>query len=78
MTRPVEPQEVVNLVEQFVDKTLRDAAEYINNEPLDESNVYSLHLLASEIYALGFNDGAMADAIRSQRQISRSREKAPS
>lgn len=75
MTKPIEPQPVVQLVESFVDTTLDDAAKYDNSEPLDASNVYSLHVLAGEIYALGFEDGQMAEGVRAQRQRSRDARK---
>ena len=71
MSRPIEPQSVIQLIESFVDRTLNDAAKYESSKPLDESNVYSLHDVAAEIYALGYHDGCMAQAVRDQRQRNR-------
>ena len=78
MTRPIEPQPVIQLVEAFVDKTLNDAAKYENSKPLDESSVYYLHEAAAQIYALGYNDGCMAQAVREQRQRNRDATEATS
>lgn len=75
MTIPIEPQPVVQLVESFVDKTLDSAAKYDNSEPLDASNVYELHTLAAEVYALGFEEGARAFSVRAQHQRSRDARK---
>lgn len=67
----IEPGPVVQLVESFVDRSLDDAAKYENREPLDAADVYELHGVASEIYALGYEQGRMTEAIRTQRQHSR-------
>lgn len=51
------PTNIVDDLEAFVEKELRDAEQYSNREPLDESGVYSLYRLAARIYAAGFEDG---------------------
>jgi len=53
----VEPEEIVNLVETFVNDEHEDDLKYENRTPLDESGVWSLHQLAAEIYAAGFHAG---------------------
>lgn len=72
MTYPIEPRPVVDVVERFVDKAHADAAKFDNVELLNESQVFSLHLAAAEIYALGFADGVASAEAR--RQARRNRE----
>lgn len=66
LIKPVTPvtTEVVDLVDRYVRKALQDASTYVNSDPLDESGVYSLHLLAADIYALGFADGDRVSCLR--------------
>lgn len=67
MTTPqIEPREVVELVDSYVDKALRDCEKYTNSEPLDESGVYDLHRLAASIYALGYSAGEQAESARAR------------
>lgn len=74
MTYPIEPRPVVDLVERFVDKAHADAAKFDNVELLDESQVFSLHLTAAEIYALGFTEGVASAEARRHSQRVRDRE----
>ena len=64
MTYPIEPAEIVQLVEGYVGKELRDAEQYDNRTPLDSSGVYSLHLLAAEIYAVAWDHATRAAEMR--------------
>lgn len=66
-----EPYEVVEMVERYVDKELDDARKFDNREPLDDSGVYSLHLLAAAIYAKGALDGERAASERERRRNQR-------
>jgi hypothetical protein len=67
----IEPPDVVQAVERYVDSELRDAAQYENSAPLDEDGVWSLHTLAAEVYALGYQDGERAESERSRRAAQR-------
>lgn len=62
--RVIEPPEVVEMVEQYVDQKLQEASMYDNRTPLDEDGVFSMHLLAARIYAAGFAAGETAQALR--------------
>lgn len=69
--RPVEPLDVAQSVESYVDGEFRDAAKYSNRELLDESGVYSLHELAARIYQMGFNDGRQVEGWKRNEQRQR-------
>jgi len=60
----IETPEVVQLVDGYVRKALNDAQRYDNSEPLDDSGVWSLHQLASQIYMIGFRDGENVEMLR--------------
>ena len=76
MTTPqIEPREVVELVDSYVDEELHDRQKYTNREPLDESGVYSLHLLAADIYALGYSAGEQAEGARARNRQRRADRK---
>lgn len=51
------PIDVVRSVRDFVRKARKDAEQYDNVELLDDSQVYSLHRLAAEVYAAGWSAG---------------------
>ena len=72
----IEPREVIDLVEDYVYRELRNAEQYENSTPLDESGIYGLHRLAREIYALGVRDGVSQEVTRTQRQLDRQRKEA--
>jgi hypothetical protein len=74
-TEPVEPLEVAERVERYVDRELTDARKYDNRAPLDDSGVWSLHRLAAEIYALGFDAGEMVAGIRHRGERQRAEER---
>ncbi len=67
-------RQVVELVDRYAAKELRDARQYDNRTPLDESGMYALHDLAAEIYAHGFNDGMLIAECRHQGQLTRNRD----
>lgn len=73
MAYPIEPADVVQRVDRFVDKAHADAAKYDNVELLDEGQAFSLHLLAAEIYALAWNDATHAAEVRRQAHHVRER-----
>lgn len=70
----IEPQAVVAAVEDYVTTELNDAARYENRQPLDESGVYSLHVLAARVYALGWDDAERAVVERERRRRNRDRD----
>lgn len=74
----IEPPEVVAEVEAFVSKTLHDAEAFDNSEPLDESNIWSLHAMAADIYAMGWKAGEAAAAEKAHRANRRERDRAAS
>jgi hypothetical protein len=51
------PADVAHMVNEYLSIELSDVEKYDNRELLDESGRYSLHRLAAEIYARGFDDG---------------------
>ena len=55
-TQPA-PRAVADRIHQFIEDERRDAAKYENRSMLDASGAYSLHTLAREIYALGWEEG---------------------
>jgi hypothetical protein len=72
----IEPQPVIDVVERYVERELRDLAQYTNREPFDESGVWSLHQAARDIYVLGVEDGRRQEAARNRGQRAREREAA--
>lgn len=72
----LEPSEVLNAVEEYVYSQLSDARKYDNREPLDESGVWSLHKLAADVYAMGWEAGERAQAERDRHQARRNQERA--
>lgn len=70
----IEPQVVIDLVEQYIDKELHDAEQYINRAPFDDSGCWSLHRLAADIYAQGYADGEQAQGVRGRQAALRQRE----
>ncbi|MUL47583.1 hypothetical protein FZI85_25040 [Mycobacterium sp. CBMA293] len=64
------PDDVVQVVEQYVEGELSDAVKFDNRAPLDESGIWSLHRLAANIYAKGFEAGTRVEGER-QRQVQR-------
>lgn len=73
---PIEPFEIVSLVDRYVDQELREVDRYENREPLDEGGVWTLHRLAAEIYAQGFRAGESAASMREAARRSRAKEHA--
>jgi len=60
----VEPHAIANLVETFINDEHNDDRKYTNRTPLDSSGVWSLHQLAAEIYAVGFEEGVRTEEAR--------------
>lgn len=73
MAPRIEPQAVVELVERYIDDELRQAAKYDNREPFDDSGCWSLHELAAQIYATGYDHGERAEAERQRGERNRRR-----
>lgn len=71
MPRSIEPAEIVQLIEDYVDEQYRGAEKYSSVELLDESGVYALHTLAAKIYELGFMEGCQAQSIADERAARR-------
>lgn len=69
------PAQLVQAVEMWVDRELDAAEKYDNREPLDESGIFSLHRLAAEVYAAGFEDGDRAATERHHGERRRARER---
>lgn len=70
----IEPHQVIELVESYVQSELRDFEQYENRAPFDASGVYSLHQLARDAYALGVGDGTRQERYRQARQAQRDRD----
>ncbi len=67
----IEPHQVIELVESYVQSELRDFEQYENRSPFDASGVWSLHQLARDAYALGVGDGTHQERNRQARQALR-------
>lgn len=69
------PQQVIEVVERWVDKELRDAEKYENRTPMDESGIFSLHRMSAEVYAAGFDAGERAAEARARGYNQRRRDR---
>ncbi len=56
----IEPLHVVDAIEQYVDRELRDVRTYENRELLDPAGISGLHQLGTKLYEDGFADGTAA------------------
>jgi hypothetical protein len=72
------PVEVIESVDGYAHDELDDAQKYENSAPLDESGIYSLHILAARIYAMGFEAGERAASRRQDGERARARLRAES
>lgn len=72
---PIRPYEVVSAVDRYVDKAIKDAVKYENSALLDESGVYSLHLLAAEIFAMGYDQGYRTASAQQRGEVQRRRDR---
>lgn len=72
--RTPETLEVAQRVEEYVDSELGDSEKYSNRSPLDELGIWSLHVLAAEIFALGWREGERVASERKRRVIQRDRD----
>lgn len=57
MRESITTPDVANAVDEYVRKELHDADKFDNRTPLDESGIFSLHLLAARIFAKGYELG---------------------
>ena len=62
----VEPKVIADLVESFISSEHEDARKYSNRTLLDSSSAWTLHQLAAEIYAVGFDEGLRTSEAREQ------------
>jgi hypothetical protein len=67
----IEPREVAEAVERYVAAELADARKYENRTPLDDSGAWSLHRLAANVFALGFEAGEQVTEVRARGQRER-------
>jgi len=72
----VEPSEIADLIESYVNDTHDKASRFDNSTPLDESGIWTLHRLAADIYALGFLAGSRAEDTRWRGVVRRERDAA--
>lgn len=76
MSVPIEPNEVVHLIEEYIDDERRAAEKPETRTPLDEEGIYRLHSVAARVYALGFYDGTCVANERHNRRRQRESEHA--
>ena len=69
------PYDVVQAVESYIRTELRETEEFSNREPFDYSGTWSLHRLAADIYAKGFDAGCQIEAERQRQQQLRERDR---
>jgi len=62
----VEPKAIAALVESFINDEHDDARKYTNRTLLDSSSAWTLHQLAADIYAAGFEEGLRTSEAREQ------------
>ena len=62
----VEPKAIADLVESFINDEHEDARKYSNRTLLDSSSAWTLHQLAADIYAAGFEEGVRTEEAREQ------------
>lgn len=66
---------VVQLVEEYVRSELSDYGKYTNRTAFDDSGVFSLHRVAAQIYAHGFNDGERIAMEKARHEARRQRDR---
>lgn len=71
----VVPDAVVQAVEHYVYSELADREKYDNRAPLDESGIWSLHALAADIYAQGFEAGERVEDTRNRAERQREKDR---
>lgn len=71
----VEPSDVVEAVEQWITHALNASAKYSNHELLGADDAFTLHRLAAEVYAIGWEHGERAEARRQSAQRYRDRDR---
>lgn len=60
----VEPKAIADLIESFINDEHEDARKYSNRTLLDSSSAWTLHQLAADIYAAGFEEGLRTSEVR--------------
>lgn len=70
----VEPREIVDMVDRWIDGEISSALRWDNKELLDEDGAYTLHRLAAGIYAAGWTGGSSATQERLWAQRRRDRK----
>ncbi|ORI13454.1 hypothetical protein [Rhodococcus sp. 1168] len=78
MTLPIEPNDVVRLIEEYIEDEHVSAEKWENRTPLDEAGISHLHSVAAEVYALGFHGGTCVANERNNRRRDRERAARPS
>lgn len=81
MSVPIEPNDVVHLIEEYIDDERRAAERRAAEKseirtPLGEDGIYRLHSVAARVYALGFYDGTCVANERQNRRRGRDHENA--
>jgi hypothetical protein len=72
----IEPREVAEAVERYVDAEFAEARKFENRRPLDDAGVWGLHRLAATVFALGFEAGEHVAEVRARGQRERERDRA--
>ena len=72
---PIRTPEVIQAVDGFVGKALKDAAQYQNIELLCESQIYDLHDMVARVYARAWEDGYRAASVQQHGEHRRRRDR---
>ena len=75
MSETPAPLEVPRMVDRRVGDLARDHAKYDNRAPYDESDMWALHDLARDLYALGWRAGRDYEIARQQGERDRYRDR---
>jgi len=71
----VEPKAIAELVESFINDEHEDARKYSNRTLLDSLSAWTLHQLAADIYAAGFEEGMRTSEARERGTRQRDADK---
>ena len=66
--------DVVNQVDEYIRTETDQVQKYDNRAPFDESGIFSLHLLAAQIFAKGYELGQLSAEARHHGQYQRRRD----
>lgn len=61
---PPEPQEIVQIVESYVDDEVAQIRKHSQRQAHDEDGMHGLHTLVATVYAKGYQAGAQAERER--------------